>query len=337
MKFVDEATIRVKAGDGGNGCVSFRREKYIEYGGPDGGDGGNGGSVYLLGDENQTTLADFRNQRLFEAQRGKNGGSRNMTGASGEDVIILVPPGTIIYDNDTDEQIGDIAQGQKLLVARGGFHGLGNLRYKSSVNRSPREMKPGTEGELRSLRLEMKVLADVGLLGLPNAGKSTLITQISAAKPKIADYPFTTLYPNLGVVYVGVHKSFVVADIPGLVEGAAEGAGLGIQFLKHLSRTQLLLHLVDIDPADASSPARAIEVISKELVNYSGDLSQRERWLVINKIDLIPEDLQESFCNEIVKEAQWEGRVFNVSAVTGKGTQQLCYDIMKYLDRDGDT
>ena len=327
----------MKAGDGGNGCVSFRREKYIEYGGPDGGDGGNGGSVYLLGDENQTTLADFRNQRLFEAQRGKNGGSRNMTGASGEDVIILVPPGTIIYDNDTDEQIGDIAQGQKLLVARGGFHGLGNLRYKSSVNRSPREMKPGTEGELRNLRLEMKVLADVGLLGLPNAGKSTLITQISAAKPKIADYPFTTLYPNLGVVYVGVHKSFVVADIPGLVEGAAEGAGLGIQFLKHLSRTQLLLHLVDIDPADASSPARAIEVISQELVNYSGDLSQRECWLVINKIDLIPEDLQESFCNEIVKEAQWEGRVFNVSAVTGKGTQQLCYDIMKYLDRDDDT
>lgn len=337
MKFVDEATIRVKAGDGGNGCVSFRREKYIEYGGPDGGDGGNGGNVYLLGDENQTTLADFRNQRLFEAKRGQNGGSRNMTGASGEDVIIPVPPGTIVYDHETDEQIGDLVKDQRLLVARGGFHGLGNLRYKSSVNRAPREMKPGTAGELRNLRLEMKVLADVGLLGLPNAGKSTLITQISAAKPKVANYPFTTLYPNLGVVYVGVHKSFVVADIPGLVEGAADGAGLGIQFLKHLSRTQLLLHLVDIDPSDASSPAKAIDTITQELVNYSGDLAERERWLVINKIDLIPEDLQQSFCDEVVAEAQWEGRVFTISAVTGKGTKQLCYDIMQYLDRDDET
>ena len=334
MKFVDEATIKVKAGDGGNGCVSFRREKYIEYGGPDGGDGGDGGSVYLLGDENQSTLADFRHIRLFEAQRGKNGASRNMTGASGEDTIIPVPVGTIVHDDETNEQIGDLQQGQKLLVARGGFHGLGNLRYKSSTNRAPRESKPGTEGELRHLRLEMKVLADVGLLGLPNAGKSTLISAISAAKPKIANYPFTTLYPNLGVVYVGTHKSFVVADIPGLVEGAAAGAGLGVQFLKHLSRTQLLLHLVDIDPEDASSPAHAVKIIEKELKTYSKELDDRERWLVINKIDLIPNDMQLQFCNELTEELDWKGRVFPISAVTGQGTQELSYQIMQHLDRD---
>jgi len=334
MKFVDEASIKVKAGDGGNGCVSFRREKYIEYGGPDGGDGGNGGNVYLLGDENQSTLADFRHIRLFEAQRGKNGASRNMTGASGDDIVIPVPVGTIVHDDETDEQIGDLVQDQKLLVARGGFHGLGNLRYKSSTNRAPRESKPGTEGELRQLRLEMKVLADVGLLGLPNAGKSTLITVMSSAKPKIANYPFTTLYPNLGVVYVGTHKSFVVADIPGLVEGAAEGAGLGIQFLKHLSRTQLLLHLVDIDPEDASSPAHAVKVIEKELIKYSDELGGRERWLVINKIDLLPADMQQQFCDELTKELNWKGRVFPVSAVTGQGTKELRYKIMQHLDRD---
>ena len=334
MKFVDEASIRVKAGDGGNGCVSFRREKYIEYGGPDGGDGGDGGSVYLMGDENQSTLADFRHVRLFEAGRGKNGASRNMTGAGGEDIVIPVPVGTIVHDDETDEQIGDLMQGQKLLVARGGFHGLGNLRYKSSTNRAPRESKPGTEGELRHLRLEMKVLADVGLLGLPNAGKSTLISAISSAKPKIANYPFTTLYPNLGVVYVGTHKSFVVADIPGLVEGAAEGAGLGIQFLKHLSRTQLLLHLVDIDPEDASSPANAVKVIEKELIKYSDELGGRARWLVINKIDLLPEDMQQQFCDELIEELAWEGRVFPVSAVTGQGTKELRHQIMQHLDSD---
>ncbi len=334
MKFVDEATIKVKAGDGGNGCVSFRREKYIEYGGPDGGDGGDGGSVYLIGDENQSTLADFRHVRLFEAQRGKNGASRNMTGAGGEDIIIPVPIGTIVHDDETDEQIGDLIQDQKLLVARGGFHGLGNLRYKSSTNRAPRESKPGTEGELRHLRLEMKVLADVGLLGLPNAGKSTLISAISSAKPKIANYPFTTLYPNLGVVYVGTHKSFVVADIPGLVEGAAEGAGLGIQFLKHLSRTQLLLHLVDIDPEDASSPVNAVKVIEKELIKYSEELGGRERWLVINKIDLLPADMQQQFCDELTSELNWKGRVFPISAVTGQGTKALSYQIMQHLDGD---
>ncbi len=333
MKFVDEATIKVKAGDGGNGCVSFRREKYIEFGGPDGGDGGDGGNVYLLGDENQSTLADFRHVRLFEAQRGKNGASRNMTGASGEDIVIPVPVGTIVYDDETGEQIGDLTQGQKLLVAKGGFHGLGNLRYKSSVNRTPRESKPGTPGELRQLRLEMKVLADVGLLGLPNAGKSTFISAISSAKPKVADYPFTTLYPNLGVVYVGTHKSFVVADIPGLVEGAAEGAGLGIRFLKHLSRTRLLLHLVDIDPADESSPAQAVHIIEKELEKYSQELGERERWLVINKIDLLPEDMQQAFCDELVNELNWQGRSFPISAVTGQGTRELRYQIMQHLEQ----
>ncbi len=333
MKFVDEATIKVKAGDGGNGCVSFRREKYIEFGGPDGGDGGDGGNVYLIGDENQSTLADFRHIRLFEAQRGKNGASRNMTGASGEDIVIPVPVGTIVYDNETGEQIGDLTQGQKLLVAKGGFHGLGNLRYKSSVNRAPRESKPGTPGEMRELRLEMKVLADVGLLGLPNAGKSTFISAVSSAKPKIADYPFTTLYPNLGVVYVGTHKSFVIADIPGLVEGAAEGAGLGIQFLKHLSRTRLLLHIVDIDPSDASSPAESIRIIEKELEKYSKELGERERWLVINKIDLLPDDMQQAFCDELTTEINWQGRVFPISAVTGQGTKALTQQIMQHLEQ----
>lgn len=334
MKFVDEATIKVKAGDGGNGCVSFRREKYIEFGGPDGGDGGNGGNVYLIGDENQSTLADFRHMRLFEANRGKNGASRNMTGASGEDIIIPVPNGTMIFDDETGEQIGDLIQDQKVLVAQGGFHGLGNLRYKSSVNRSPREMKPGTPGELRQLRLEMKVLADVGLLGLPNAGKSTFISSVSSAKPKIANYPFTTLYPNLGVVYVGTHKSFVVADIPGLVEGAAEGAGLGIQFLKHLSRTQLLLHIVDIDPEDESSPVKAIQVIENELIKYSDELGGRARWLIINKIDLLPSDMQQQFCDELINELNWTDRVFAISAVTGQGTKELSYQIMQHLDQD---
>ncbi len=336
MKFVDEATIKVKAGDGGNGCVSFRREKYIEFGGPDGGDGGDGGDIYLLGDESQSTLADFRHIRFFEAGRGQNGSSRNMTGARGEDVVIPVPVGTIVYDDETGEQIGDLLHGQKLQVAKGGFHGLGNLRYKSSVNRTPRESKPGTPGEIRLLRLEMKVLADVGLLGLPNAGKSTFISSVSSAKPKIADYPFTTLYPNLGVVYVEPHKSFVIADIPGLVEGAAEGAGLGIQFLKHLSRTKLLLHLVDIDPADASNPVNSVRVIEKELAQYSQELEKRERWLIINKIDLIPEDLQQQFCDELIHELCWEGRAFLISAVTGKGTRELCYQIMQYLERDKD-
>ncbi|HHL18780.1 MAG TPA: GTPase ObgE [Thiothrix sp.] len=332
MKFVDEAKITAQAGDGGNGCVSFRREKYIEFGGPDGGDGGDGGSIYLIADTGLSTLVDFRHKRLFKAGRGTNGGGRNMTGAKGDDLVIPVPVGTQVYDDDTGEIIGDLLKGQKLQVAQGGFHGLGNLRYKSSTNRSPRESKPGTEGEIRNLRLEMKVLADVGLLGLPNAGKSTFISAVSAARPKVANYPFTTLYPNLGVVYIDTHQSFVIADIPGLVEGAAEGAGLGIQFLKHLSRTKLLLHLVDIDPEDGSSPIEAIRTIEKELVKYSEELGERERWLVLNKIDLIPEDMQQSFSDEIIKMLNWQGKIFNISAVTGQGTKHLSYQIMQYLD-----
>jgi GTP-binding protein len=332
MKFVDEAKITAQAGDGGNGCVSFRREKYIEFGGPDGGDGGDGGSIYLIADTGLSTLVDFRHKRIFRADRGTNGGGRNMTGAKGDDLVIPVPVGTQVYDDDTGEIIGDLLKGQKLQIAQGGFHGLGNLRYRSSTNRSPRESKPGTEGEIRNLRLEMKVLADVGLLGLPNAGKSTFISAVSAARPKVANYPFTTLYPNLGVVYIEMHQSFVIADIPGLVEGAAEGAGLGIQFLKHLSRTKLLLHLVDIDPIDGSSPLEAIRTIEKELVKYSEELGGRERWLVLNKMDLIPEDMQQSFSDEIIKALDWQGKLFNISAVTGQGTKQLSYQIMQYLD-----
>ena len=333
MKFVDEARIQVKAGDGGNGCVSFRREKYIEYGGPDGGDGGDGGCVYLEASKDLNTLADFRHARHYEAERGKNGFGRNMTGHRGDDKVIQVPIGTAVYDDETDELIGDItADQERLLVAQGGYHGLGNLRYKSSVNRAPRQSKPGTPGELRQLRLEMRVLADVGLLGLPNAGKSTLITSMSSAKPKIADYPFTTLYPNLGVVKVQDYKSFVIADIPGLIEGAAEGAGLGVQFLKHLSRTSLLLHLVDVAPIDESDPAQSVRIIENELQKYSDELGLRERWLVLNKIDLIPEDEREAHCQQIIDGLDWKGPVFSVSAATSLGTKDLGYKIMQYMD-----
>ena len=333
MKFVDEARIQVKAGDGGNGCVSFRREKYIEYGGPDGGDGGDGGCVYLEASKDLNTLADFRHARHYEADRGKNGFGRNMTGHRGDDKVIQVPIGTAVYDDETDELIGDItADQERLLVAQGGYHGLGNLRYKSSVNRAPRQSKPGTPGELRQLRLEMRVLADVGLLGLPNAGKSTLITSMSSAKPKIADYPFTTLYPNLGVVKVQDYKSFVIADIPGLIEGAAEGAGLGVQFLKHLSRTSLLLHLVDVAPIDESDPVQSVRIIENELQKYSDELGLRERWLVLNKIDLIPEDEREAHCQQIIDGLDWKGPVFSVSAATSLGTKDLGYKIMQYMD-----
>ncbi len=334
MKFVDEATIRVKAGDGGNGCVSFRREKYIPFGGPDGGDGGDGGSVYLVATHDLNTLADFRFQRHYEAKRGENGSGRNMTGRSGEDLEVPVPVGTLAYDAETDELIGDLVEdGQRLLVAQGGFHGLGNTRYKSSTNRAPRQSKPGTPGELRQLRLELKLLADVGLLGLPNAGKSTLITRVSGARPKIADYPFTTLHPGLGVVRVGPLQSFVMADIPGLIEGAAEGAGLGIQFLKHLARTRLLLHLVDVAPADpAEDPARAVETIAGELERFSPELAQRPRWLVLNKMDLIAPQERESFARELVARLGWEGPVFSISAATGEGCPSLMQAIMQYLE-----
>ncbi|MBJ6610983.1 MAG: GTPase ObgE [Candidatus Thiothrix moscowensis] len=334
MQFVDETVIRVKAGDGGNGCVSFRREKYIEFGGPNGGDGGDGGDVYLVAERNLNTLIDFRHERYYEAQRGENGSGNNMTGKRGDDREIRVPIGTVVYDEETGELIGDLTQPeQRLLVAKGGWHGLGNLRYKSSVNRAPRQSKPGTPGELRVLRLELKLLADVGLLGLPNAGKSTLISAVSAARPKVADYPFTTLYPNLGVVRVGALQSFVMADIPGLIEGAAEGAGLGIQFLRHLSRTSLLLHVVDVAPmAEENEPVRAVRTIEQELEKYSDELAAYPRWLVLNKIDILPPEEREARCQEIVDGLGWTGPVFRISAATSEGTKDLCFHIMQYLD-----
>ena len=334
MHFVDEVVIRVKAGDGGNGCVSFRREKYIEFGGPNGGDGGDGGDVYLVAERNLNTLIDFRHQRYYEGQRGENGSGNNMTGRRGDDQEIRVPVGTVAYDAETGEMIGDlIVPEQRLMVAKGGWHGLGNLRYKSSVNRAPRQSKPGTVGELRVLRLELKLLADVGLLGLPNAGKSTLISAVSSARPKVADYPFTTLYPNLGVVSVGVTQSFVMADIPGLIEGAAEGAGLGIQFLRHLARTSLLLHVVDVAPmAEENEPVRAVRTIEGELEQYSEELANYPRWLVLNKIDVLPPEERASHCQAIIDGLGWTGPVFRISAATGEGTQDLCFHIMQYLD-----
>lgn len=338
MKFVDEVTIQVKAGDGGDGCVSFRREKYIPFGGPNGGDGGDGGSVYLLGDANLNTLADFRHVRTFKAERGENGKGDNCTGKSGEDLLIHVPVGTIVRNLDTDEVIGDVTEaGQKLLVAQGGFHGLGNTRFKSSTNRAPRRFTPGSSGEFRELQLELKLLADVGLLGMPNAGKSTLIRAISSARPKVADYPFTTLYPNLGVVSVSLNRSFVVADIPGLIEGAAEGAGLGIRFLKHLSRTRLLLHLVDMVPVnDVTDPVDEVHKIEAELKAFNPELVARERWLVLNKVDLLPKHEREKHCRDIVERLQWKGPVFMVSAINKEGTQELVQEIMRYLEGSGE-
>ena len=334
MKFVDEATIKVEAGKGGNGCVSFRREKFIEYGGPDGGDGGDGGSVYLLGDVNLNTLADFRYTRRFKAENGEQGKGRNCTGKGGEDLYIRVPQGTQVFDVDTNEQIGDVVENEQvLLVAQGGFHGLGNTRFKSSTNRSPRQSTLGTEGDSRELRLEMKVLADVGLLGMPNAGKSTFIRAVSAAKPKVADYPFTTLYPNLGVVCIEAHRSFVVADIPGLIEGASDGAGLGIQFLKHLSRTRILLHLVDVAPCDESvDPVAEVRTLEHEMQQFNPELASYERWLVLNKIDLLPEDERDSRCDDVIKRLGWTGPVFRISAMNKLGTQELCYRIMEYIE-----
>ncbi len=334
MKFVDEARIDVTAGNGGNGCTSFRREKYIEYGGPDGGDGGDGGSVYLLADQNLNTLADFRHRTLYRAKNGKKGRGQNCTGAGGDDEVIKVPVGTLIYDADTRELIGDLTEeGQKLLVAKGGYHGIGNLRFKSSVNRAPRQHTEGTPGEHRTLNMELKLLADVGLLGLPNAGKSTLISAVSAARPKVADYPFTTLHPNLGVVNVGTHQSFVIADIPGLIEGAAEGAGLGIQFLKHLSRTGLLLHLLDLAPADEThAPLLAYKALTAELEKYSEELAGKPRWLVFTKTDLISAEEAETIKQEVLKEIDWSGPVYSISAVAQKGTDTLMQDIMQYLN-----
>lgn len=334
MKFVDEATIKVIAGDGGNGTVGFRREKYVPFGGPDGGDGGDGGSVWLVGDAGLTTLADFRVTRTYQGQRGENGGSANCTGKSGDDLYVKVPAGTLVYDNDTNELIGDITEeGQTLKVAQGGWHGLGNTRFKSSVNRAPRQATKGSPGERRTLRLELKLLADVGLLGLPNAGKSTLIRAVSAARPKVADYPFTTLYPNLGVVSVGIGRSFMMADIPGLIEGAAEGAGLGIQFLKHLQRTRLLLHVIDIAPLEGTGdPVADARKILGELEKFSAELLQRERWLVLNKVDLLPAEERDARVEEIVRGLGFSGPVYPISAIAREGTEALCQDIMAYLE-----
>lgn len=333
MKFVDEVSIFVKAGDGGNGLMSFRREKFIEKGGPNGGDGGDGGSVYIEADENLNTLVDYRYTRRFDAQRGENGGSKDCTGRKGDDLVLPVPVGTTVIDAGTQEIIGDLTKaGQRLLVAQGGWHGLGNSRFKSSTNRAPRQTTPGKPGEARDLKLELKVLADVGLLGLPNAGKSTFIRSVSAAKPKVADYPFTTLVPNLGVVSIGRYKSFVVADIPGLIEGASDGAGLGIRFLKHLARTRLLLHLVDIAPLDESDPADAAEAIIRELERFSPALAERDRWLVLNKADQVLDDEREERLKAVVERLQWTGPVHVISALEREGTEALSQEIMRYLD-----
>ncbi|MCF5357891.1 GTPase Obg [Pseudomonas syringae pv. atrofaciens] len=313
--------------------MSFRREKFIENGGPNGGDGGDGGSIFMVADVNLNTLVDYRYTRHFDAERGSNGGSADCTGRKGEELVLRVPVGTTIIDATTQEIIGDLTKdGQRLMVAQGGWHGLGNTRFKSSTNRAPRQTTPGKPGDQRDLKLELKVLADVGLLGLPNAGKSTFIRSVSAAKPKVADYPFTTLVPNLGVVSVDRWKSFVVADIPGLIEGASDGAGLGIRFLKHLARTRLLLHLVDMAPLDESSAPDAAEVIVNELEKFSPSLAERDRWLVLNKCDQILEEEQEARKQEIVDRLEWTGPVYVISAIAKEGTEQLTRDIMRYLE-----
>ena len=333
MKFVDEAPIAVFAGKGGNGCMSFRREKYIPKGGPDGGDGGDGGSVYLQADENINTLIDYRYQRQYRAESGGAGRGRNCTGKKGEDLTLMVPVGTTAIDEDSGELVGDLtAHGQRVLVAQGGFHGLGNTRYKSSVNRAPRQTSPGSEGQSRNLKLELKVLADVGMLGLPNAGKSTFIQAVSSARPKVADYPFTTLVPSLGVVKIQQHRSFVIADIPGLIEGASEGAGLGIRFLKHLTRCRVLLHLVDLLPPDGSDPADHALAIANELACFSPTLAERERWLVLNKCDLLTEDECASRVAQVVRALSWQGPTYTIAALSKQGTEKLCQDLMLHLE-----
>jgi GTP-binding protein len=334
MKFVDEATIRIQAGNGGDGACSFRREKFIPRGGPDGGDGGAGGSVYLEARSGLNTLADFRYTKDFHAQNGERGRGRDCSGHAGADLYIPVPLGTLVADAQTQERIGDLTHdGETLLVAQGGRGGLGNTHFKSSVNRAPRRTIPGSPGEQRELVLELQVLADVGLLGLPNAGKSTFLRAVSHARPKVADYPFTTLHPHLGVVAVEKHRSFVIADIPGLIEGAHHGAGLGTRFLKHLSRTRLLLHLVDANPLDpAEDPAAAVRAIQSELEQYSTELASRERWLVLNKMDLLPSDARVARVQEIVSTLAWAGPVFAVSAATGEGCQDLVYKLMQRIE-----
>ncbi len=339
MKFVDEVQVRVEAGDGGNGAIGFRREKYIPMGGPDGGDGGDGGSVYLIGVENINTLVDFRYHTVHRAERGQNGSGQQCTGKKGEDFYISVPLGTQVFDANTDELIGDITKvGETLLVAQGGFHGLGNTRFKSSINRAPQKASKGSEGEHRLLNLELTLIADVGLLGMPNAGKSSLIRSVSHATPKVADYPFTTLHPNLGVVRVDDLRSFVIADIPGVIEGAAEGAGLGLQFLKHLSRTRLLLHILDIEPYESSeSPVIAAQKIIREFALWSEELVRKPRWLVLNKIDRVLDEELDAHCQAIIDELNWTAPVFKVSAINGEGTKPLCFAIMDFLEQQRQT
>jgi GTP-binding protein len=333
MKFVDEAEIHVAAGNGGNGCVSFRREKFIPFGGPDGGNGGDGGSVWLVADESLNTLVDFRHQRRFRAKRGENGMGRQMTGRNGEDVRIRVPVGTVVINVDTDEVIGDLTlDGQELKVARGGDGGRGNINFKTSTNRAPRRATTGYEGEERTLKFELKLLADVGLLGFPNAGKSTFIRSVSAATPKVADYPFTTLSPKLGVVSIEPHKSFVIADIPGLIEGAAEGAGLGIQFLRHVQRNRVLLHLVDLAAMDGADPVEQVRTIESELRQFDPDLLGRPRWLLLNKIDLLPEDERQARAEEVIAALEWEAPWFTISALSKLGTWAVAQKVFEYLD-----
>jgi len=338
MKFVDEAVIWIEAGKGGNGCLSFRREKCVPRGGPNGGDGGDGGSIYLIADARINTLIDFRYQRRFKAESGRSGAGRLRTGKSASDLLIPVPVGTTVIDADTEEIIGDLTQpDQRLCVAKRGYHGLGNARFKSSINRTPRQTTLGTMGEQRTLKLELKVLADVGMLGLPNAGKSTFISAVSNATPKIADYPFTTLHPHLGVVRVDELRSFVVADIPGLIEGASGGAGLGVQFLKHLSRTKLLLHLVDIAPLDEDEAdvVESIRLVFAELEQFSAELAQKERWLVFNKIDLLSSAEEvDRRCNAIIHALGWSGPTFTISAIQRKSAVHLCQRVMVFLEQE---
>jgi len=333
MKFVDEATIEVVAGDGGNGCMSFRREKFIPFGGPNGGDGGRGGSVYAVGDSNLNTLIDFRYARRHEARRGENGRGSDQYGAAAEDIVLRMPVGTIISDAESGERIAELLEpGEKVRIVKGGDGGFGNLHFKSSTNRAPRQKTPGWPGEQRKLRLELRVLADVGLLGMPNAGKSTLIAAISNARPKIADYPFTTLHPNLGVVRVAPEQSFVVADIPGLIEGAAEGAGLGHLFLRHLQRTRLLLHLVDFAPFDAEvDPVKQVKGIVKELEKYDAELAAKPRWIVLNKLDMIPAEERAERVAAFKKRLRWKGPIFSISALTREGCEPLVRAIYDHV------
>lgn len=334
MKFLDEVEILVEAGKGGAGCVSFRREKFIPLGGPNGGDGGDGGSVYLKANSNLNTLIDFHYNRLYKAQRGDNGKGSDCAGKKGDDLILEVPVGTEIYDVDTEERIGDLTEpGQIERVAQGGWHGLGNARFKSSTNRSPRQSTPGQPGEMRRLKLSLKLLADVGLVGLPNAGKSSLIRAISAAMPKVADYPFTTLKPHLGVVSLEHGRSFVIADIPGLIPGAAEGAGLGIRFLKHLERTRLLLHVIDVCPTDGSDLLANIAIIEKELIKYSPALAAKPRWFVLNKIDLLAtQELKDAY-KRLKEKIPSDKPYFEISALQREGTKALCYALMDFLEQ----